>query len=100
MAISGSLASDDDVINVSGHRLGTMEIESAIVSHHAVAEAAAIDRSHDVKGQAVTAFVTLKEGVDSNDGLKDEIKAQVVDEIGKIARPEEVIFTASLPKQE
>lgn len=92
------LGRDDDVINVSGHRLGTMEIESAVVSHQNVAEAAVIARTHEVKGQAVTAFVTLKEGIEKSDALRDEVKAQVVDQIGKIARPEEVIFTGSLPK--
>lgn len=92
------LGRDDDVVNVSGHRLGTMELESAIVSHQSVAEAAVIGRTHDVKGQALTAFVTLKEGVKGTDEMKDEVKGKVVEEIGKMARPEEVIFTASLPK--
>lgn len=92
------LGRDDDVVNVSGHRLGTMELESAIVSHQAVAEAAVIGRSHEVKGQAVTAFVTLKEGVESSEAMKDAVIEKVVEQIGKIARPEEVIFTASLPK--
>ncbi|HET7628503.1 MAG TPA: acetate--CoA ligase [Bacillales bacterium] len=88
----------DDVINVSGHRIGTMEIESAIVNHQGVAEAAVIGRKDDVKGQAITAFVTVKEGVEANDRLKQEINEQVAEKIGKMARPEEIIFTASLPK--
>lgn len=92
------LGRDDDVVNVSGHRIGTMELESAIVNHTSVAEAAVIGRSHDVKGQAITAFVTLKEGVDSSDSVKKEIEEKVNGQIGKIARPEEIIFTASLPK--
>src|SRR5699024_5386861 len=73
-------------------------IESAVVSHDLVAEAAVIGRSHEVKGEAVTAFVTLKERAKGSDDLSKEINDQVVDQIGKIARPEEIIFTASLPK--
>lgn len=88
----------DDVINVSGHRLGTMEVESALVGHPAVAEAAVIGRSHDVKGQAITAFVTVREGTTTDDGLAAELKQHVVAEIGALARPEEIIFTAELPK--
>jgi acetyl-CoA synthetase len=88
----------DDVINVSGHRIGTMEVESALVDHKAVAEAAVIGRAHEVKGQAITAFVTLKEGVEPSPELQDELKQHVVDKIGALARPEEIIFTAELPK--
>ncbi|MCL6452640.1 MAG: acetate--CoA ligase [Alicyclobacillus sp.] len=88
----------DDVINVSGHRIGTMEVESALVGHPSVAEAAVIGRSHDVKGQAITAFVTVKEGVQANDELVAELKQHVAKEIGAMARPEEIIFTAELPK--
>lgn len=88
----------DDVINVSGHRIGTMEIESAIVNHQGVAEAAVIGRSDEVKGQGITAFITLKDGVDGTDKVKDEITSEVADKIGKLARPDEIIFTASLPK--
>jgi acetyl-CoA synthetase len=88
----------DDVINVSGHRLGSMEIESALVDHPAVAEAAVIGRSHEVKGQAVTAFVTLKEGIKGTPELVAELKQHVVDKIGAMARPEEIYFTAELPK--
>ncbi|SHI38067.1 acetate--CoA ligase [Desulfofundulus thermosubterraneus] len=88
----------DDVINVSGHRLGTMEIESALVDHPAVAEAAVIGKAHEVKGQAVSAFVTLKEGVQGTPQLIDELKAHVVKKIGALARPEDIFFTAELPK--
>src|SRR5699024_7782063 len=92
------LGRDDDVINVSGHRLGAIEIESAVVSHDLVAEAAVIGRSDELKGEAVTAFVTLKERATSSEELRDEIKAKEVDQNGKIARPVEVTFSASLPK--
>ncbi|MBX5437789.1 MAG: acetate--CoA ligase [Alicyclobacillaceae bacterium] len=88
----------DDVINVSGHRIGTMEVESALVDHPAVAEAAVIGRSHEVKGQAITAFVTVKEGVQTGPELVQELKQHVVDMIGAMARPEEIIFAAELPK--
>ena len=76
----------DDVINVSGHRLGTMEIESALVDHPAVAEAAVIGKTHDLKGQAVAAFVTLKEGIDATEELKAVLKAHVSKKIGALAR--------------
>jgi acetyl-CoA synthetase len=88
----------DDVINVSGHRIGTMEVESALVDHHSVAEAAVIGRNHDLKGQAVSAFVTLKEGIQASPLLVDELKQHVVGKIGALARPEEIFFTADLPK--
>ncbi len=88
----------DDVINVSGHRIGTMEVESALVDHKSVAEAAVIGRSHDIKGQAITAFVTLKEGITASDDLITELKKHVVEKIGAMARPEEIMFTAELPK--
>lgn len=88
----------DDVINVSGHRIGTMEVESALVDHPAVAEAAVIGRSHDVKGQAITAFVTLREGTAATDELMAELKHHVSLKIGAMARPEEIYFTAELPK--
>jgi acetyl-CoA synthetase len=88
----------DDVINVSGHRIGTMEVESALVDHKSVAEAAVIGRSHDIKGQAITAFVTLKEGITASDDLIAELKKHVVEKIGAMARPEEIMFTAELPK--
>lgn len=88
----------DDVINVSGHRIGTMEVESALVDHQSVAEAAVIGRSHDVKGQAICAFVTLKDGVSSSPELVQELRGHVAQKIGAMARPEEIIFTAELPK--
>jgi acetyl-CoA synthetase len=88
----------DDVINVSGHRIGTMEVESALVDHHAVAEAAVIGRAHDLKGQAISAFVTVKEGVPTAPALVDELKRHVAEKIGALARPEEIFFTADLPK--
>ena len=88
----------DDVVNVSGHRLGTMEVESALVSHARVAEAAVVGRPDEIKGQAIVAFVTLQAGLHPNDALKDELKAHVVKEIGALARPDEIRFTDSLPK--
>ncbi len=88
----------DDVLNVAGHRLGTMEVESALVDHPKVAEAAVVGRHHEIKGQAVAAFVTVKEGVVTSEGLADELKAHVVQKIGAIARPDDIIFAADLPK--
>ncbi len=88
----------DDVINVSGHRLGTMEIESAFVDHENVAEAAVIAISDPIKGQAIAAFVTLKESASIVDGLENKLKQHLVTKIGAIARPEKIIFIAELPK--
>ncbi|MGA9399321.1 acetate--CoA ligase [Haladaptatus sp.] len=88
----------DDVINVSGHRLGTMEIESAIVGVKGVAEAAVVGGHHDLKGEAVYAYVITEEGYDGDDELHDRIVEGVEDGIGPIARPEEIIFTPELPK--
>jgi acetyl-CoA synthetase len=88
----------DDVINVSGHRLGTMEIESALVSHPAVAEAAVVGRKDDLKGEDVFAFVTLEGTHSASDELKAELKQHVVQEIGAIARPGEIQFAEALPK--
>lgn len=88
----------DDVINVSGHRIGTAEVESALNSHDAVAESAVIGRSHDVKGQAISAFVTLREGQEGSHDLIATLKQHVVEKIGAMARPEEIHFTAELPK--
>ncbi|MBI4540677.1 MAG: acetate--CoA ligase [Gemmatimonadetes bacterium] len=88
----------DDVLNVAGHRVGTMEVESALVAHPAVAEAAVVGKAHEIKGQAIAAFVTLKEGHRALDGLADELKEHVVEKIGAIARPEAILFTADLPK--
>jgi acetyl-CoA synthetase len=88
----------DDVLNVAGHRIGTMEVESALVDHPKVAEAAVVGRPHEIKGQAVAAFVTVKEGTVTNDALVAELKDHVVKKIGAIARPDDIIFAADLPK--
>lgn len=88
----------DDVINVSGHRLGTMEIESALVSHSKVAEAAVVGRPDDLKGQAVAAFVTLESGHSASDELKEELRKHVAKEIGPMAKPDDIRFTDMLPK--
>jgi acetyl-CoA synthetase len=88
----------DDVLNVAGHRLGTMEVESALVDHPKVAEAAVVGRPHEIKGQAVVAFVTPKEGVKPSPELADELKEHVVKKIGAIARPDQILFAADLPK--
>jgi acetyl-CoA synthetase len=88
----------DDVMNVAGHRLGTMEVESALVSHDLVAEAAVVGIPHDIKGTAIAAFVTLKERGTPGPDLEAILKQHVVNEIGAIARPEKIIFTADLPK--
>lgn len=88
----------DDVINVSGHRLGTMEVESALVSHPAVAEAAVVSRPDEVKGQEVVAFVTLEDSFSASEDLKKELKQHVAEEIGAIARPGEIRFADALPK--
>jgi len=88
----------DDVINVAGHRIGTMEVESALVDHPSVAEAAVVGRTHEIKGQAIAAFVTLKEGQDGTRALIDLLKEHVVKKIGAIARPDDILFTADLPK--
>ena len=88
----------DDVINVSGHRLGTMEIESALVAHRKVAEAAVVGRPDDLKGQAIAAFVTLEQGHEPSEGLRQELRAWVAKEIGSLARPDDLRFTQSLPK--
>jgi acetyl-CoA synthetase len=88
----------DDVINVSGHRLGTMEIESALVAHPKVAEAAVVGRPCDLKGQAIAAFVTLEEGHEPTETLKQELRTWVAKEIGALARPDDLRFTQTLPK--
>jgi acetyl-CoA synthetase len=87
----------DDVLNVSGHRLSTIEIESALVSHDAVAEAAAVGRPHDIKGEAIAVFVTLK-GAEPSDELREELKKHVRKEIGALAQPDDIRFTGALPK--
>ncbi|MBW4027521.1 MAG: acetate--CoA ligase [Acidobacteria bacterium] len=88
----------DDVINVSGHRLGTMEVESALVAHPKVAEAAVVGRPDAMKGQAIAAFVTIESGHEPSKDLKDELRAWVANEIGALARPDDIRFTDSLPK--
>jgi acetyl-CoA synthetase len=91
----------DDVINVAGHRIGTMEVESALVDHPSVAEAAVVGRAHEIKGQAIAAFVTLKEGAGQRTGSKeliDNLKEHVVKKIGAIARPDDILFAGDLPK--
>jgi len=88
----------DDVLNVSGHRLSTMEVESALVAHEKVAEAAVVGRPDDIKGQAISAFVTLEQGVEPTDALKEELKKWVAKEIGSLAKPDDIRFTDMLPK--
>jgi acetyl-CoA synthetase len=88
----------DDVINVSGHRLGTMEVESALVAHPKVAEAAVVGRPDELKGQAIAAFVTLEGGYTPTKETKDELRAWVAKEIGSLARPDDIRFTDQLPK--
>ena len=88
----------DDVLNVAGHRLGTSEIESALVSHAKVAEAAAVGRPDELKGQGVVVFVTLKSGVTPTSSLKEDLRGHVSHHIGAIAKPDEVRFAEALPK--
>ena len=88
----------DDVINVSGHRLGTMEVESALVSHPAVAEAAVVSKPDEIKGEEIVAFITLENNYQPSEALSKELKQHVVKEIGAIARPGEICFTDALPK--
>jgi acetyl-CoA synthetase len=88
----------DDVMNVSGHRLSTMELESALVRHPAVAEAAVVGKPHEITGQAVAAFVTLKKGTWDHTQLAEELRRWVAHEIGSFAKPEQIRFTDSLPK--
>lgn len=88
----------DDVINVSGHRIGTMEVESALVSYASVAEAAVVGRPDEIKGSALVAFVTLKTGEQGNEELKTHLKEHVAKEIGSFAKPDDIHFTDALPK--
>ena len=88
----------DDVLNVAGHRIGTAEIESALVSHPSVAEAAAVGRPDDLKGQALVVFVTLKQGQRAGRDLKEALTAHIDKEIGKFARPDSIRFSDALPK--
>lgn len=88
----------DDVINVSGHRIGTAEVESALVSHEKVAEAAVVGMPHEIKGQGIYAYVTLKAGFDPSDDLKKILVAHVRKQIGPIATPDKIQFANALPK--
>jgi len=88
----------DDVLNVSGHRLSTMEVESALVAHEKVAEAAVVGRPEEIKGQAICAFVSLEHGVEPTMALKEELKKWVAKEIGSLAKPDDIRFTDTLPK--
>ena len=88
----------DDVLNVSGHRIGTAEVESALVSHQSVAEAAVVGRPDDVKGQALVAFVTVKSSVKATKELRAELRNHVGKEIGAVAKPDDIRFAEALPK--
>jgi len=88
----------DDVLNVAGHRIGTMEVESALVEHFAVAEAAVVGKAHELKGQAIAAFVTLRQGRQPSPALRDELRDFVAQKIGALARPDDILFSADLPK--
>jgi acetyl-CoA synthetase len=88
----------DDVLNVAGHRIGTMEVESALVDHPAVAEAAVVGRADELKGQAIAAFVLLKEAIRPTETLRHELREHVATKIGAIARPDDVLYAADLPK--
>ena len=88
----------DDVLNVAGHRIGTMEVESALVEHPSVAEAAVVGRSHELKGQAIAAFVTIRDSKKLTPELREELKQFVAKKIGALARPDDIIFSADLPK--
>ena len=83
---------------VAGHNISTMELESALVEHPAVAEAAVIGKKHDIKGQSPVAFVTVREGCDANAVMADELKGFVSKKLGAVCRPDEILFTADLPK--
>jgi acetyl-CoA synthetase len=88
----------DDVLNVAGHRIGTAEVESALVSNQKVAEAAVVGRPDDLKGQALVAFVTVKSGVVADQKLRDELRNHVAKEIGPVAKPDDIRFAEALPK--
>src|SRR3970282_2461370 len=88
----------DDVLNVAGHRIGTMEVESALREHPAGAEAAVVGKTHELKGQAIAAFVTVGEGITTTPALRDELKEFVAQKIGALARPDDILFSADLPK--
>jgi acetyl-CoA synthetase len=88
----------DDVLNVAGHRIGTAEVESALVSNQKVAEAAVVGRPDEMKGQALVAFVTLKTGIHASPAIREELRAHVAKEIGPVARPDDIRFAEALPK--
>ncbi len=88
----------DDVLNVAGHRIGTMEVESALVEHPSVAEAAVVGKTHELKGQSIAAFVTLRDGFKQTPALRDELRDFVAQKIGAIAKPDDILFSADLPK--
>ena len=88
----------DDVIKVAGHRIGSAEVESSLVSHEAVAEAAVVPFPHEIKGQAIYAFVVLKSGIEKNEVVKEELKRHVAQHIGPIAKPDKIQFADDLPK--
>jgi acetyl-CoA synthetase len=88
----------DDVLNVSGHRMGTAEVESALVAHHAVAEAAVVGYPHDIKGQGIYAYVTLKQGIEPSAALVAELRQTVREQIGAIAMPDVIQWAPGLPK--
>ena len=88
----------DDVLNCAGHRIGTMEVESALVEHPAVAEAAVVGKTHALKGQAIAAFVTLRDGYNPSPVLRDDLREFVAQKIGALARPDDILFSADLPK--
>ena len=88
----------DDVLNVAGHRIGTWEVESALIDSGDVAEAAVVGTHHDIKGQAIAAFVTLKGSIEPSDEEREKLRAHVAFKIGAIARPDQIIFAADLPK--
>ena len=88
----------DDVLNVAGHRIGTMEVESALVEHQAVAEAAVVGKTHELKGQALACFVTLRDGRAASPELREELREFVAKKIGALARPDDILFSADLPK--
>ena len=88
----------DDVLNVSGHRIGTAEVESALVSHQNIAEAAVIGKPHDVKGESIKAFCILNQGVEADESLVQDVKLHVRQEVGALAIPDEIDFVPSLPK--
>ena len=85
-------------MNVAGHRIGSMEIESALVDHPSVAEAAVVGKAHDLKGQAISAFVILKDGNPATQELREDLREHVATKIGAIAKPDDVFFTQDLPK--